>query len=162
MHTQHPLNLDNVGRFNSVLQERLRVLTKKIEDASFGEELAFLFKLTSEEHLTSEEDFKEVKEGKSYLAHPLWRDLQHLLQLKEEFSSEDESQPLAEIRGNATSANSFVCFSNQFTAITIPSENQSSKIRKRRVRKIVRIRNEKLPFFVMNLDLKSWKNAKNI
>ncbi len=86
VHTQHPLNLDNVGRFNSVLQERLRVLTKKIEDASFGEELAFLFKLTSEEHLTSEEDFKEVKEGKSYLAHPLWRDLQHLLQLKEEFS----------------------------------------------------------------------------
>ena len=98
MHTQHPLNLDNVGRFNSVLQERLRVLTKKIEDASFGEELAFLFKLTSEEHLTSEEDFKEVKEGKSYLAHPLWRDLQHLLQLKEEFSRKMNHQPLAEIR----------------------------------------------------------------
>jgi len=73
IHTKQPLTLDNITRFNLAVQERVHKLTEKIESSSFGEELAALLNLTSGEE-------------KAYQQNPLWMDLQHLNNLREEFN----------------------------------------------------------------------------
>jgi predicted nucleic acid-binding Zn-ribbon protein len=78
IHTKQPLNLENITRFNLAVQEKVRKLTEKIETSSFGEELGSLLSLNAGEE-------------KGYQQNPLWVDLQHLNNLREEFNLKFQS-----------------------------------------------------------------------